>query len=60
MMRAMSPRLASNPAVSCVMPAFNEARNLGVVVPKVLAALSPSVELIVVDDGSRDATREVA
>lgn len=45
------------------MPAFNEARNLGVVVPKVLtalAALSPTVELIVVDDGSRDNTREVA
>ena len=45
------------------MPAFNEARNLGMVVPKVLAALaalSQTVELIVVDDGSRDNTREVA
>ncbi len=45
------------------MPAFNEARNLGVVVPRVLAALAPlsqTVELIVVDDGSRDNTREVA
>lgn len=45
------------------MPAFNEARNLGSVVPHVLAALaalSPTVELIVIDDGSRDDTREVA
>lgn len=44
------------------MPAFNEARNLGVVVPQVLAmlrSLSPQVELIVVDDGSRDDTAQV-
>ena len=41
------------------MPAFNEAENLGVVVPQTLAALqelSPRVELVVVDDGSRDDT----
>ncbi|MDP2371939.1 glycosyltransferase family 2 protein [Rhodoferax sp.] len=59
----MTPRPSSNPAISCVMPAFNEARNLGVVVPEVLAALaalSQTVELIVVDDGSSDNTREVA
>jgi glycosyltransferase involved in cell wall biosynthesis len=45
------------------MPAFNEARNLDVVVPQVLAALralSPDVELIVVDDGSSDDTVLVA
>jgi len=44
------------------MPAFNEARNLGVVVPQVLAmlrTLSPQVELVVVDDGSRDDTAQV-
>ena len=44
------------------MPAYNEARNLGRVAPEVLAALqalSPQVELIVVDDGSRDDTTEV-
>jgi glycosyltransferase involved in cell wall biosynthesis len=44
------------------MPAFNEASNLGVVVPQTLAALqglSPRVELIVVDDGSRDDTARV-
>ena len=44
------------------MPAFNEARNLGVVVPQALAALqqlSPQIELIVVDDGSQDDTARV-
>jgi glycosyltransferase involved in cell wall biosynthesis len=44
------------------MPAYNEARNLGQVAPEVLAALqalSSQVELIVVDDGSRDDTTAV-
>jgi glycosyltransferase involved in cell wall biosynthesis len=44
------------------MPAFNEARNLDLVVPQALAALlhlSPRVELIVVDDGSTDDTPQV-
>ena len=44
------------------MPAYNEAGNLGTVVPHVLAALealSPEVELIIINDGSRDATRQV-
>ncbi len=58
----MMQRTNSSPAISCMIPAFNEARNLGVVVPEILAtlmALSPQVELIVVDDGSRDDTSEV-
>jgi len=53
-----SPR----PAISCVMPAFNEAENLPVVVAEVsrqLAALTERWELIVVDDGSRDHTTQV-
>jgi glycosyltransferase involved in cell wall biosynthesis len=44
------------------MPAYNEAGNLGQVVPHVLAELgklSPQVELIIVNDGSRDATAQV-
>lgn len=51
------------PSISCVMPAYNEAANLPRVVPQVLQALralSPQVELIVVDDGSRDDTAAVA
>ena len=45
------------------MPAFNEEGNLASFVPQVLRmlnSLSAQVELIVVDDGSRDATAQVA
>jgi glycosyltransferase involved in cell wall biosynthesis len=50
---------SNRPAISCVMPAFNEAENLPVVLPEVtrqLAELTERWELIVVDDGSGDAT----
>lgn len=56
------PRSTHTPSISCVMPAYNEAGNLSSVVPHVLAALqalSPKIELIVVNDGSRDTTAEV-
>ena len=59
----MNERAQAVPRISCVMPAFNEAATLPRVVPQVLAALaqlSPHVELIVVNDGSRDATAAVA
>ncbi|WHZ10154.1 MAG: Glycosyl transferase, family 2 [Burkholderiaceae bacterium] len=59
----MSERSALTPSISCVMPAYNEARSLDKVVPQVLAALgelSSQVELILVDDGSRDDTVQVA
>lgn len=49
--------------LSCVMPAYNEALNLPHVVPEVmqaLRALARHVELVIVNDGSRDATAEVA
>ncbi|MBP8874294.1 MAG: glycosyltransferase family 2 protein [Polaromonas sp.] len=52
----------SHPSISCVMPAYNEAGNLGVVVPHVIKALnnlSKNIEIIVVNDGSRDATAQV-
>lgn len=58
----MTHRSNQTPSISCVLPAFNEARNLGTVVPATLAALSrlsDQVELIVVDDGSRDDTTTV-
>jgi polyisoprenyl-phosphate glycosyltransferase len=61
MTEPISLRIAM-PKLSCVMPAYNEAGNLGQVVPHVLAALSalsPAVELVVVNDGSRDATAQV-
>jgi polyisoprenyl-phosphate glycosyltransferase len=52
----------AQPQISCIMPAYNEAGNLSAVVPHVLAALSAlskQVELVVVNDGSRDATAQV-
>ncbi|RPI44919.1 MAG: glycosyltransferase [Hyphomicrobiaceae bacterium] len=58
----MISRTIQSPSISCVIPAFNEARNLGTVVPRILAtltALSDRIELIVVDDGSRDDTTQV-
>ena len=58
----MMTRPTQSPSISCVIPAFNEARNLGVVVPQILAilaTLSDRCELVVVDDGSRDDTTAV-
>jgi glycosyltransferase involved in cell wall biosynthesis len=49
-------------SISCVMPAYNEARNLGQVVPQVLIALKQlcdKVELIAINDGSKDQTEQV-
>ena len=57
----MTPRTTESPSLSCVLPAFNEARNLRAVVPLILVTLSRMsgrVELIVVDDGSRDDTEQ--
>ncbi len=62
MMLPMQTRLNPFPSLSCVIPAYNEARNLGTLLPEILAALrnlSSQVELIVVDDGSRDDTTAV-
>ena len=58
----MMIRSNRSPSISCVIPAFNEARNLGPLIPqivKTLHALSDRVEVLVVDDGSRDDTQAV-
>jgi polyisoprenyl-phosphate glycosyltransferase len=47
------------PAISCVVPAFNESANLGPLLEGLtaqLAELTERWEVIVIDDGSRDAT----
>ena len=52
-----------NKTLSIVIPAFNEEARLGDSVRQILAYLSkenPSAELIIVDDGSSDATAKVA
>jgi glycosyltransferase involved in cell wall biosynthesis len=58
----MLTRQNLSPSISCVVPAFNEARHLGKIITDILATLtrlSERVELIVVDDGSRDDTAAV-
>lgn len=47
------------PQVSIVIPTYNHARFLPQSVESVLRQTYPNVELIVLDDGSKDATREV-
>lgn len=54
-MHAVHPRPASNPKVSIVVPARNEARNLELVLP----ALPDDAEIIVVDGHSVDDTAAV-
>ena len=52
----------SGPSVSVILPAKNEAENLDALLPRVkamVAGLGREAEIIVVDDGSTDATREV-
>ncbi len=51
------------PFISCVLPAYNESGNLGSLIPllaKQLETLSPTYEIVIVDDGSRDATAAIA
>jgi glycosyltransferase involved in cell wall biosynthesis len=58
----MPTRQTLTPSISCVIPAYNEARSLGSLVPDVLntlQGLSAHVEVIIVDDGSRDDTMAV-
>ena len=52
-----------DPLINCVLPTYNEEENLAALIPLLcaqLAALSPNYEILVVDDGSRDRTAEVA
>ncbi len=55
----LKPRDLHQSMVSCVVPAYNEHDNLGLLLPRlqaVLTQIGADWEIIVVDDGSRDAT----
>ena len=59
---ALKPRVLDSVDVSLVMPAYNESQSISSAIRKVDAVLDKtnwSYELIVVDDGSVDKTREI-
>ena len=58
----MPQRSLSTPSISCVIPAFNEAASLDATLNTMLVTLRPlfrRIEVIVVDDGSSDATASI-
>jgi len=58
---AMPPAESSEPRVSVLLPAYNEADNLESVVDELVAALDSLAvpfEVVIVDDGSTDKTRD--
>jgi len=49
-----------NPLVSVIIPAYNAEANLGACIESVIAQTWKNLEIIIVDDGSRDASLKVA
>lgn len=50
---------ASSPAISVIMPSYNHTRFIGDAIKSVLEQSFADIELIVVDDGSRDSSADV-
>jgi tetratricopeptide (TPR) repeat protein len=50
---------ASEPLVTVIMPAYNSADYIGQAIQSVLIQSYPKLELLIVDDGSTDNTREI-
>ncbi len=57
---SMPSEAATPPLVSIIIPAYNAAATLGETLASARAQTWPSLEIIVVDDGSRDQTAEIA
>ncbi|HZO81794.1 MAG TPA: glycosyltransferase [Candidatus Binataceae bacterium] len=57
---ALPPPLGAYPKVSVVVPAYNAAATLGACLDSLARLNYPDYETIVADDGSTDATREIA
>lgn len=56
----MAAPITSAPVVSVIVPARNEEANLGACLRSIVSQTGVSFEVIVVDDGSTDGTREIA
>lgn len=59
-MMTKNPCLAEKPVHSIIIPAYNEEAGLPVVLEKVFEVINSTFEVVVVDDGSSDRTREEA
>ncbi|MCB0339092.1 MAG: glycosyltransferase, partial [Bdellovibrionales bacterium] len=52
--------MSNDPFISIIIPTFNEEGSIGDVVLKIRDLELPDAEILVVNDGSSDATAEVA
>jgi chlorobactene glucosyltransferase len=59
-LRDFQPATSETPLVSIIVPARNEALNIGVCTATLFNTCYPNVEIIVVDDASSDATGDIA
>jgi len=56
----LQPKLAVYPKVSVIVPAYNEEKVIGKTIESLIETKYPKKEIIVVDDGSKDKTLEIA
>ena len=59
LLTALDSLMSQAPSLSVVVPAYNEAARLPAALVVMLAALPSDAEVLVVDDGSHDATAEI-